>query len=70
MPVLKSGFRSWDVLLIFLVGEGDCMCESAVGQFNIFGATEEKLRRRFPAIFPDQEKSAKAVGDAHDRESS
>lgn len=70
MPVLKAVLRNWDVLLYFRVGEGDCKVEIVAGQFSIFGATEEKLRRGFPGIFARQEESARGVGDARDRESS
>jgi len=45
------------------------MCEMVAGQFNIFGATEEKLRTRFQGIFAGQEKSSKAVVDTRDPES-
>ena len=68
MPVLQTAVCIWDVLLIVCVGEGDCMCEIVAGQFNIFGAIEEKIRDGFRGIFARQEKSARAV-DTHDRES-
>lgn len=48
----------------FRVGEGDCMCEIALGQFNIFGAIEEKLGYGFPGIFAGQGKSARVVVNA------
>ena len=65
----QSGFRSWDPLSFFCEGEGECKCEIAGGQFSIFGATEEKVRRRFPEILAGQEKCSRGVGDACDRES-
>ena len=51
------------------MGEGDCKVEIAAGQFNIFGATEEKIGHGFPGIFARQEESARAVVDTRDRES-
>ena len=45
------------------------MCEIALGQFNIFGATEEKFGHGFPRIFARQEKSARAVVGTRERES-
>jgi len=70
VPVLKAALRQLGRAAYFRVGEGDCKCEIAVGQFNIFGATEEKLGQGFPGIFTRQEKSARAVVDTRDRESS
>ena len=42
-------------------GEGECKCETAAGQFSIFGAIEENGGRGFMRIFSDEEFGSRAV---------
>jgi len=51
--------RGWNELLLSCESESDCTSERAAGQFNIFGAVEEKLSVDFPDTNTSQVMSAR-----------
>lgn len=56
MPVLQSGASQLGRAAYFCVGEAECKVEIVVGQFNIFGATEEIHGHGSSRIDTDQER--------------
>ena len=68
LSVLKAAFAAGTFCFLFCEGEGECKCESAAGQFSIFGAIEENGCDGFARIFADEEPRARAVANAPDRE--